>query len=86
LIGWTKGEKAGKAAIGAISTRTERLVMGCLDAVSTGLRGRSKPSLVVPKALAWRPMGSSIERSNALHRTYAPADEMAVQNVDELAS
>jgi hypothetical protein len=28
-------------------------------------------------------MGSSIERSNALHRTYAPADEVAVQNVDE---
>lgn len=48
MIG-TKDEKAGKAAIGAISTRTERLVTGYLDALSAGLRGRSKPSLVVPK-------------------------------------
>ena len=54
MIAGTKDEKAGKAAIGAISTRTERLVTGYLDALSAGLRGRSKPSLVVPKALPWR--------------------------------
>jgi hypothetical protein len=28
-------------------------------------------------------MANSIEHSNALHRTYAPVDEVAVQNVDE---
>jgi hypothetical protein len=31
LIAGTKGEKAGKAAIGAISTRSERLVTGYLE-------------------------------------------------------
>jgi hypothetical protein len=28
-------------------------------------------------------MANSIDHSNALHRTYAPVDEVAVQNVDE---
>lgn len=64
MIAGTK-DKAGKAAIGAISRRTERLVTGYLAALGATLRGKS------------------IERSNALHRTYAPADGVAVQNVDE---
>ena len=37
----TKDEKAGKAAIGAISTRTKRLVTRHLDALGAGLRGHS---------------------------------------------
>ena len=45
-----KTSQGGKAAIGAISTHTERLVAGYLAALSASLRGRSKPSLVVPKA------------------------------------
>jgi hypothetical protein len=28
-------------------------------------------------------MANSIDHSNSLHRTYAPVDEVAVQNVDE---
>jgi hypothetical protein len=46
--------KAGKAGIGAISRRTERLVTGYLAALGASLRGRSKPSLVVQKALSRR--------------------------------
>jgi len=82
LIAGTKDEKAGKAAVGAISTRTEpglprrtqRRPSGTLEAVTGGAEGL---------ALAAK-MGNSIERANALHRTYAPADEVAVQSVDEL--
>ena len=46
---------------------------GTLEAIAGGAEGF---------ALAAK-MANSIEHSNALHRTYAPADEVAVQNVDE---
>jgi hypothetical protein len=46
---------------------------GTLEAIAGGAEGF---------ALAAK-MANSIEHSNALHRTYAPVDEVAVQNVDE---
>jgi hypothetical protein len=54
--------------------RTQRGPSGTLEAITGGAEGL---------ALAAK-MGNSIERANALHRTYAPADEVAVQSVDEL--
>jgi hypothetical protein len=120
--------KTGKAAIGTISRRTERLVTAYLAALGANLhpdailfRNRSgnpyrqdtladdfgtlreaifpgdKRRLMDMRrsgtleaiaggaegfALAAK-MANSIEHSNALHRTYAPVDEVAVQNVDE---
>jgi hypothetical protein len=120
--------KTGKAAIGTISRRTERLVAAYLAALGANLhpdailfRNRSgnpyrqdtladdlgtlrkaifpgdKRRLMDMRrsgtleaiaggaegfALAAK-MANSIERSNALHRTYAPVDEVAVQGVDE---
>jgi hypothetical protein len=68
--------KAGKAAISAISTRTEQLVTGYLAALNASLRGRSKPSLVVPKTLPWR--GKWLTRSS----TRTLSTEL-VQSVDE---
>jgi hypothetical protein len=44
---------------------------GTLEAIAGGAEGF---------ALAAK-MANSIEHSNALHRTYAPVDEVAVQNV-----
>jgi hypothetical protein len=46
---------------------------GTVEAIAGGAEGF---------ALAAK-MANSIEHSNALHRTYAPVDEVAVQNVDE---
>ena len=120
--------KTGKAAIGTISRRTERLITAYLAALGANLhpdailfRNRSgnpyrqdtladdfgtlreaifsgdKRRLMDMRrsgtleaiaggaegfALAAK-MANSIEHSNALHRTYAPVDEVAVQNVDE---
>jgi len=120
--------KTGKAAIGTISRRTERLITAYLAALGANLhpdailfRNRSgnpyrqdtladdfgtlreaifpgdKRRLMDMRrsgtleaiaggaegfALAAK-MANSIEHSNALHRTYAPVDEVAVENVDE---
>ena len=46
---------------------------GTLEAIAGGAEGF---------ALAAK-MANSIENSNALHRTYSPVDEVAVENVDE---
>jgi hypothetical protein len=120
--------KTGKAAIGTISTRTERLVRSYLamlgaelhpDAILFSNRSgnpyredtladdfRAVRQAVFPgdkrrlmdmrrsgtlEAIAGgaegfglaAKMANSIDHSNALHRTYAPVDEVAVQNVDE---
>jgi hypothetical protein len=120
--------KTGKAALGTISTRTERLVRSYLamlgaelhpDAILFRNRSgnpyredtladdfRAVRQAVFPgdkrrlmdmrrsgtlEAIAGgaegfglaAKMANSIDHPNALHRTYAPVDEVAVQNVDE---
>jgi hypothetical protein len=120
--------KTGKAAIGTISTRTERLVKSHLTTLGAELHPdailfrnrsgnpyredtladdfRAVRQTVFPgdkrrlmdmrrsgtlEAIAGGAKGfglaakvaNSIDRSNSLHRTYAPVDEVAVQNVDE---
>ena len=78
--------KTGKAAIGTISRRTERLITAYLAALGANLH---------PDAILFRNRSGNPYRQDTLaddfgtlreaifHRTYAPVDEVAVQNVDE---
>jgi hypothetical protein len=120
--------KTGRAAIGTVSKRTERLVSAYLSELGTALlpdavlfRNRSGAAYIdatlshdfsAVRAIAFPgdrrrlmdmrrsgvieaiagdagPLGlsaklaNSIERSNVLHKTYAPTDIEAVKNVDE---